>query len=84
MYGYFRRTQDRPALIGLQSLMEQKHKSSTSVCLCVCVPEHERLCVYWTLSMPFKQQQTHGNNFDQQTCSKQEDNNEPLCSAEVS
>lgn len=42
------------------------------------------MCVYWTLSMPFKQQQTHGNNFDQQTCSKQEDNNEPPCSVEVS
>lgn len=42
------------------------------------------MCVYWTLSVPFKQQQTRGSNFDQQTCSKQGDNNEPPCSAEVS
>lgn len=53
----------------VESLMEQKHNSSK--------------CVFWTLSMPFKQQ-THGSNFDQQTCSKQEDNNELPCSAEVS
>lgn len=50
--------------------MEQKHNLSACVC--------------WTLSVAFKKQQTHENNFDQQTCSKQEDNNEPPCSAEVS
>lgn len=54
--------QEKTALIGFVDfkVAETQHKA-----LLVCVG---------SCQCPFTQQQTHGNNFDQQKCSKQEDN----------
>lgn len=50
MYQYFRRQTSLNWFV--ESVMEQKH--NLSVCVCVCACAYTLKQVYWTLSIPFK------------------------------